>query len=76
MSDNEDEPVDPVLEVLTEYEKKLRILEQNDQLEGEAQQTFGSLVAELERRTGSERRANAREAVDRRQNPEAGLQHS
>jgi hypothetical protein len=76
MSDNEDEPVDPVLEVLTEYEKKLRILEQNDQLEGEAQQTFGSLVTELERRTGSERRGRARESVDRRQNPAAGLQRS
>jgi hypothetical protein len=76
MSDNEDEPVDPVLEVLTEYEKKLRILEQNDQLEGEAQQTFGSLANELERRMGSERRARPRESVDRRQNPEAGLQRS
>ena len=76
MSDNEDEPVDPVLEVLTEYEQKLRILEQNDQLEGEAHQTFGSLANELERRMGSERRAKAREAADRRRNPAAGLQHS
>ena len=76
MSDNEDEPVDPVLEVLTEYEKKLRILEQTDQLEGEAQQTFGSLATELERRTGGERRAKAREAADRRQNPAAGSQES
>jgi hypothetical protein len=76
MSDNEDEPVDPVLEVLTEYEKKLRILEQNDQLEGEAQQTFGSLATELERRTGSERRAKSRDAVDRRRNPSGGLQES
>ena len=76
MSDNEDEPVDPVLEVLTKYEKKLRILEQTDQLEGEAQQTFGSLATELERRTGSERREKAREAVDRRQNPTAGSEQS
>jgi hypothetical protein len=76
MSDDEDEPVDPVLEVLTEYEKKLRILEQNDQLEGEAQQTFGSLVHELERRTGRDRREKAREEAERRRNPAAGLQHS
>jgi hypothetical protein len=76
MSDNEDEAVDPVLEVLTEYEKKLRILEQTDQLEGEAQQTFGSLATELERRTGSERRAKAREAADRRQDPTADSQQS
>jgi hypothetical protein len=76
MSDNEDEPVDPVLEVLTEYEEKLRILEQNDQLEGEAQQTFGSLANELERRMGSERRAKVREAADRRRHPAEGLQHS
>jgi hypothetical protein len=76
MSDNEDEPVDPVLEVLTEYEKRLRILEQNDQLEGEAQQTFGSLANELERRMGRERRTKARETVDRRRSPTAGLQHS
>jgi hypothetical protein len=75
MSDNDDEPVDPVLEVLTEYEKKLRILEQNDQLEGAAQQTFGSLVTELERRTGSDRRVKARESADRRRNPAAGSQH-
>jgi hypothetical protein len=76
MSDNEDEPVDPVLEVLTEYEKKLRILEQNDQLEGEAQQTFGSLAYELERRTGNDRRVKAREAADRRRNPRPGLPRS
>lgn len=76
MSDDEDEPVDPVLEVLTEYEKKLRILEENDQLEGEAQQTFGSLVHELERRTGRERREKAREDADRRRKAEAGLQGS
>jgi hypothetical protein len=76
MSDDEDEPVDPVLEVLTEYERKLRILEQNDQLEGEAQRTFGSLVDELERRTGRERREKAREDADRRRNPASGLQHS
>jgi hypothetical protein len=76
MSDKDDEPVDPVLEVLTEYEKKLRILEQNDQLEREAQQTFDSLATELERRTGTERRARPRESVDRRHNPAEGLQHS
>jgi hypothetical protein len=76
MSDKDDDPVDPVLEVLTEYEKKLRILEQNDRLEGEAQQTFGALVTELERRTGSERRGRARDSVDRRHNPASGLQHS
>jgi hypothetical protein len=76
MSDDEDEPVDPVLEVLTEYEKKLRILEQNDQLEGEARQTFRSLVHELERRTGRDRREKAREDAERRRKPAAGLQHS
>ncbi len=76
MSDDEDERIDPVLEVLTAYEKKLRILEENDQLEGEAQQTFGSLVHELERRTGRERREKAREDADRRRKAEAGLQGS
>jgi hypothetical protein len=73
---SDDEPVDPVLEVLTEYEKKLRILEQNDQLQGEAQKTFGSLVNELERRTGRERRHKAREDADRRRKPAAGFRHS
>ena len=76
MVDDEDEPVDPVLEVLTEYEKKLRILEQNDQLEVEAQQTFGSLVDELERRTGRDRREKAREDAERRRKPATDLQQS
>ena len=65
MADEKD-PVDPVLEVLTEYEEKLRILHQNDQLNREAARTFGSLVADLERRTGGERRATARSTADRR----------
>jgi hypothetical protein len=77
MTENEDDPVDPVLAVLTEYEQKLRELQQNDQLEGEAQQTFESLVTELERRTSGERRETAREGVDRRRvHSDADLQHS
>jgi predicted nucleic acid-binding Zn ribbon protein len=66
MTDNEDDPVDPVLEVLTEYEQKLRILRQNNQLAGEAHRTFGSLVHELERRSGVDRRAQPRPGADRR----------
>ena len=65
MADDND-PVDPVLEVLTEYEEKLRILHQNHQLDREAERTFGSLVTELERRTGGERRGTPRAGVDRR----------
>ncbi|MEN3337947.1 MAG: hypothetical protein V7647_1623 [Acidobacteriota bacterium] len=66
MTEQEDEGVDPVLEVLTEYEQKLRILHQNDQLAGEAQRTFGALVTELERRTGQDRRRQGRASADRR----------
>jgi predicted nucleic acid-binding Zn ribbon protein len=66
MTNKEDDPVDPVLEVLTEYEQKLRILRQNNQLAGEAHRTFGSLVHELERRSGVDRRAQPRPGVDRR----------
>lgn len=66
MTDKEDDPVDPVLEVLTEYEQKLRILRQNNQLAGEAHRTFGSLVHELERRSGVDRRAQPRPGADRR----------
>jgi predicted nucleic acid-binding Zn ribbon protein len=66
MTNKEDDPVDPVLEVLTEYEQKLRILRQNNQLAGEAHRTFGSLVHELERRSGVDRRAQPRPGADRR----------
>ena len=65
MADDKD-PVDPVLEVLTEYEEKLRVLHQNDQLNVEAARTFGSLVTELERRTGRDRRGTARPGANRR----------
>lgn len=65
MAENED-PVDPVLEVLTEYEEKLRILHQKDELNREAARTFGSLVIELERRTGGDRRATPRAGKNRR----------
>ena len=65
MADNDD-PVDAVLEVLTEYEEKLRILHQNDELNREAARTFGSLVTELERRTGDDRRATPRAGKSRR----------
>jgi hypothetical protein len=66
MTDQEDDGVDPVLEVLTEYEQKLRILHQNDQLAGEAQRTFGALVSELERRSGQDRRRQGRASGERR----------
>ena len=66
MTDHEDDGVDPVLEVLTEYEQKLRILHQNDQLAGEAQRTFGALVTELERRSGQDRRRQGRVSGERR----------
>jgi len=55
-----------VLEVLTEYEQKLRTLHQNDQLAQEAQRTFGALVNELERRSGADRRKMPRAGNDRR----------
>lgn len=67
MADNTNDAVDPVLAVLTEFEQKLRILHQNDQLVGEAQRTFGSLVTDLERRTHADRRSAPRSAADRRQ---------
>jgi hypothetical protein len=66
MTDQEDDGVDPVLEVLTEYEQKLRVLHQNDQLAGEAQRTFGALVTELERRSGQDRRRQGRGSGERR----------
>jgi hypothetical protein len=64
--DEKDDPVDPVLEVLTEYEQKLKELHRTDQLAGEAQRTFGALVSELERRGGADRRAKRRSERDRR----------
>lgn len=66
MHDDNDH-VDPVLEVLTEYEQKLKVLQQNNQLAREAHRTFGSLVAELERRTTRDRRSSARAGINRRQ---------
>jgi hypothetical protein len=65
MADDKD-PVDPVLEVLTEYEERLRVLHQNDQLNVEGARTFESLVTELERRTGRDRRGTARPGPNRR----------
>lgn len=72
MADNND-PVDPVLEVLTAYEEKLRILHQNDELNREAARTFGSLVTEPERRTGGDRRATPRAGKNRRGEPREHL---
>jgi hypothetical protein len=66
MTQKDDNPSDPVLEVLTEYEQKLRTLHQNDRLAEEAQRTFGALVTELERRSGLDRRRKARAGTDRR----------
>jgi hypothetical protein len=64
--DEKDDRVDPVLQVLTEYEQKLKELHRTDQLAREAQRTFGALVTELERRGGVDRRAKARAERDRR----------
>jgi hypothetical protein len=66
MAHDDDDPADPVLEVLTEYEQKLRTLHQNDQLAEQAQRTFGALVNELERRSGVDRRKAPRQGTDRR----------
>jgi hypothetical protein len=66
MSQDDDDRVDPVLEVLTEYEEKLRTLHKNNQLAAEAHRTFGALVTELERRSGADRRRAARQGADRR----------
>jgi len=66
MTHDDNDPADPVLEVLTEYEQKLRTLHQNDQLAQEAQRTFGALVNELERRSGGDRRKIPRAGNDRR----------
>ena len=66
MTHDDNDPADPVLEVLTEYEQKLRALHQNDRLAEEAQRTFGALVHELERRSGIERRKIPRAGTDRR----------
>ena len=66
MTHDDKDPADPVLEVLTEYEEKLRTLHQNDRLAEEAQRTFGALVNELERRSGVDRRKIPRAGTDRR----------
>jgi hypothetical protein len=66
MAENDEHPPDPVLEVLTEYEDKLRTLHQNDRLAEEAQRTFGALVTELERRSGPDRRREPRAGQERR----------
>jgi hypothetical protein len=66
MAENDEHPPDPVLEVLTEYEDKLRTLHQNDRLAEEAQRTFGALVTELERRSGADRRRDPRAGQERR----------
>jgi hypothetical protein len=66
MTHNDNDPADPVLEVLTEYEQKLRTLHQNDRLAEEAQRTFGALVHELERRSGLDRRRKPRPGSERR----------
>ena len=66
MTHDDNDPADPVLEVLTEYEQKLRTLHQNDRLAEEAQRTFGALVNELERRSGVDRRKSSRAGTDRR----------
>src|SRR4051812_32671910 len=65
MMPSQDVLSDPVLEVLTEYEEKLRTLHQNDRLAEEAQRTFGALVNELERRSGLDRRRKPRVGGER-----------
>lgn len=58
---------DPVTQVLTEFEERLRTLQDEQRLVESAQETFGSLAREVERRTGQDRRSAPREGqTDRR----------
>jgi hypothetical protein len=57
---------DPVTQVLNEFEQRLRTLREEQRLVESAQETFGSFAREVERRTGTERRALPRQGRDRR----------
>jgi hypothetical protein len=73
MTDGDGEPVDPVLEVLTQFEKKLRALRDQHNLDDQAEPTFRALASELERRIGQERRKVPRSDLDRRYQLPGGL---
>ncbi len=66
----EDEPPDTITHLLRDYEKTFDDLKRKDRLEREASTTFAELAAkvkaEIDRRTGIDRRAEPRATGDRR----------
>ena len=66
----DDEPPDTITHLLRDYEKTLDDLKREDRLEEEAPTAFAELAAkvkaEVERRSGAERRAQPRRTGDRR----------
>jgi hypothetical protein len=72
MSDDDSEPADPVLEVLTDFKERLRVLDERQRLTEEGERTFRELARELERRTGGDRRLTARGHERRRADKDIG----
>jgi len=66
----DDEPPDTINHLLRDYEKTLDDLKREDRLEKEAPTAFAELAAkvkaEVERRSGADRRAQPRRTGDRR----------
>ena len=72
MTDDDSEPADPVLEVLTDFKERLRVLDERQRLTEEGERTFRELARELERRTGADRRLTARGHERRRAGKDTG----
>ncbi len=66
----DDEPPDTINHLLRDYEKTFGDLKRKDRLEREASTTFAELAAkvkaEIDRRTGADRRVEPRPTGDRR----------
>ena len=58
--------MDEVYKLLSEFERKLAQLRESGALTAQAQQLFREFAAELDRRTGADRRQAARPGDDRR----------
>ena len=60
--------MDEIYKLLVEFEQQLERLHAQGQLTANAQQLFRQFAAEVERRTGTDRRKKPRGMVDRRRN--------
>lgn len=58
--------MDDLYELLSEFERKLEMLRKEGNLTAQGPQLFREFAAEVERRTGAERRQSPRPNLDRR----------